>query len=143
MPTWRRSEMETQTAAIGLAHQLRTVPVFADLSDQDLLWLAARMELFQYDAGDVIITEGAPADRMMVLLAGETRGQREHAIGDGRTYSVRAPSVTGMLPYSRLTHVPLTLRAMMPATIAFLSATHFPEMLDRMPALRPKLVGVL
>jgi signal transduction histidine kinase len=79
----------------------------------------------------------------MVLLAGETRGQQEHSIGDGRTYSVRAPSVTGMLPYSRLTHIPITVRAMTPATIAFLPSSEFPEMLDRMPSLRSKLVGVL
>lgn len=78
-----------------------------------------------------------------VIFASETRGQREHSIGDGRTYSLRAPTVTGMLPYSRLTHIPITVRAMTPATIAFLSVSHFPEMLDRLPSLRSKLVGVL
>jgi len=135
--------METSTAAIGLSQQLKSVPAFSDLSEDDLSWLAARMEVGRYDAGDVIVVEGAPADRMMVLLEGETRGQREHAIGDGRTFTARAPHITGMLPYSRLTHIPLTVRAMMPATIAFLSASHFPAMLDRMPALQSKLVGVL
>jgi signal transduction histidine kinase len=131
--------MDAPTEVAGLAEQLRTVPIFSDLSEEDLGWFTARMKLFHYNPGDVVITEGAPADRMMVLLAGETRGQA----GDGRTYSARAPSVTGMLPYSRLTHIPLTVRAMMPTTIAFLSSSHFPEMLDRIPTLRPKLVGVL
>lgn len=135
--------METSTAAIGLAQWLKALPVFSELSEEDLAWLAARMEVGQYNAGDVIIEEGAPADRMMVLLEGETRGQREHAAGDGRTYSARAPQITGMLPYSRLTHVPLTVRAMTRTTIAFLSASHFPEMLQRLPALQPKLVAVL
>jgi signal transduction histidine kinase len=135
--------MAFPTVGTGLAQQLRTVPVFSDLSEEDLAWLASRMELVEYNTGDVIIEEGAPADRMMVLLAGETRGQREHSVGDGRTYSARAPSVTGMLPYSRLTHIPLTVRAMTPCTIVFVSASHFPEMLDRMPSLRSKLVGVL
>ena len=135
--------METSTATISLAQQLKMVPVFADVPDEELVWLAARMELVHYSAGEVIVQEGSPADRMFVLLEGETRGQREQAIGDGRTYSARAPQVTGMLPYSRLTHIPLTMRAMTHATIASLAASHFPEMLERLPALGPKLVGVL
>src|SRR6516165_3268695 len=141
--TWRRSDMETSTATISLAQQLKMVPVFADVPDEELAWLAARMELVHYNAGEVIVQEGSPADRMFVLLEGETRGQREQAIGDGRTYSARAPQVTGMLPYSRLTHIPLTVRAMTHATIASLATSHFPEMLERLPALGPKLVGVL
>jgi signal transduction histidine kinase len=48
-----------------------------------------------------------------------------------------------MLPYSRLTHIPLTVRAMTPTTIALLNASHFPEMLDQIPILRSRLVGVL
>ena len=135
--------METSTAAANLTQQLKDVPVFADLSGEDLLWLAARMDLVDYNAGDVIAEEGSAADRMMVLLKGETRGQRETTVGDGRTFSARAPQVTGLLPYSRLKHLPLTIRAMTQATVAFLPATHFPEMMDRMPALGKKLVGLL
>jgi signal transduction histidine kinase len=135
--------MATSIATAGLAQQLKTVPVFTDLSDADLAWLAERMELLQYNPGDVIIPEGSPADRMMILLEGETRGQREQSMGDGRTFSSRAPVVTGLLPFSRLTHVPLTVRAMTPATIAFLMASHFPEMLEHIPALQPKLVAVM
>jgi signal transduction histidine kinase len=135
--------METSIPTTSLAQQLKVVPVFSDLPEEDLAWLAARMDLAHYNAGDVIVAEGSPADRMVVILEGETRGQRGRAVGDGRTYSARAPHVTGMLPYSRLTHIPLTMRAMTPATIASLAVSHFPEMLERMPALGPKLVAVL
>ena len=135
--------MGTPAAVIDLARRLQTVPIFSELPDEDLSWLAARMEVVQYNAGDIIVAEGAAADRMLVLLEGETRSQREHAIGDGRSYSARAPHVTGMLPYSRLTHIPLTMRALTPTTIAFLPALHFPEMLERLPALQPKLVAAL
>jgi signal transduction histidine kinase len=80
---------------------------------------------------------------MWVLLEGEVRGQRERVVGDGRTYSARAPQVTGLLPYSRLKQVPLTTRAMAPTVIASLHASHFPEMLERLPGLGSRLVGVL
>jgi len=135
--------MEGSTAISSLAQQLKTVPVFADLSDEDLAWLAARMKLGHYNPGDVIAEEGSVADRMWVIIEGEARGQRERAVGDGRTYSARAPHVTGMLPYSRLKQVPLTTRAMTPAVIASLEASYFPEMLERLPSLGSKLVGVL
>jgi signal transduction histidine kinase len=135
--------METSTATSSLAQRLRAVPAFADLSEEDLTWLAARMQVVHYDAGDVVAVEGAPADRMWVLLEGETHGRREQAVGDGRTYSARAPHVTGMLPYSRLKIIPLTTRAMTRTTMATLAVSHFPEMLERLPALGPKLVGVL
>lgn len=135
--------MEGSTVTTSLAQQLKTVPVFADLSEEDLAWLAARMKLGHYSPGEIIAEEGSPADRMWIILEGETRGRRENAIGDGRTYSARAPHVTGMLPYSRLTHVPLTIRAMTPAVIASLAASYFPEVLERLPVLGPRLVGVL
>src|SRR5215475_13631918 len=133
MRTWRGFEMEASPATTSLARRLKAVPVLSDLSEEDLEWLAARMELCHYDPGDVIAAEGSPADRMWVILEGEARGQREHAIGDGRTYSFRAPHVTGMLPYSRLTHVPLTTRATTRATIATLAVSYFPAMLERLP----------
>jgi signal transduction histidine kinase len=135
--------MDASTATASLAQQLKTVPAFADLSDDDLSWLADRMEVNYYNAGDMIAAEGSPADRMWIMLQGETRGQREQAVGDGRTYTSRAPSVTGLLPYSRLTNVPLTVRAMTPATIATLPASYFPEMLQRLPALGRKLVSLM
>src|SRR6516162_2295963 len=60
-----------------------------------------------------------------------------------RGRSQREPQVSGLLPYSRLTHVPLPVRAVTQATIAALAASHFKEMLERLPVLGPKLVGVM
>jgi signal transduction histidine kinase len=79
----------------------------------------------------------------VVILEGELRIQREQGVGDGRSYSASAGQVTGMLPYSRLTHFPLAVRAMTQTTIATLHVSHFPEMLERLPALGPKLVGLM
>jgi signal transduction histidine kinase len=135
--------MDSSISAAILAQQLKAIPVFSDLGDEDLAWLAERMEVVHFNPGDVIATEGSPADRMWVVLEGEVRGRRERVAGDGRTYSARAPQVTGLLPYSRLTQVPLTTRAMAPTTIASLHASRFPEMLQYLPSLGPKLVGVM
>jgi signal transduction histidine kinase len=56
---------------------------------------------------------------------------------------MRGPAVTGMLPYSRMTRFPSTVRAVTPTRLATLPADRFPEMLARMPVLGPRLVAVL
>jgi signal transduction histidine kinase len=117
--------------------------VFAHLSTDDLAWLASHMEVARFDAGEVINQEGSPANRMVVILEGEIVGRRERDHADSRTYSAGAGRITGMLPYSRLTHFPLTTRATTPTTVALLDVSHFPEMLQRSPTLGQKLVGVM
>jgi signal transduction histidine kinase len=128
---------------LDLVQQLAAIPVFSDMSAEDLGWLASRMKLLEYAAGDVVVEEDSPAEWMYVILEGEVSGRREHGIGDSRTYSASAGQVTGLLPFSRLTTIPITIRAMTPTRAAFLHSSHFPEMLQRLPELGPKLVGVM
>jgi signal transduction histidine kinase len=132
-----------EPAPNSLAQRLKNIEVFADLPQVDLEWLASRMETAHYEPGDVVSQEGTPANRMVVVLNGELRIQREQDVGDGRTYSAHTGQVTGMLPYSRLTTFPLTTRAMSPADLAFLNVSHFPELIERLPALAGRLVGLM
>jgi signal transduction histidine kinase len=122
---------------------LREISVFADLAEEDLEWLTSRMTVRHLVPGDILVEEGTPADRLFVTLHGEFRGHTERAADDGRTYTIRTGMVSGMLPYSRLTHFPLTVRALVPGTVAELPVSHFPEMLRRIPVLGERLVGVM
>jgi CRP-like cAMP-binding protein len=131
----------TMITTTTLAEELRTVPVFADLPPDDLDWLASQMTRVDLAPGEILIREGSPADRMMILLEGEMR-MRVESGNEATTRLARRP-VTGMLPYSRMTHFPATIRAVTQARLATLPAERFPEMLARMPVLGPRLVGVL
>jgi signal transduction histidine kinase len=51
--------------------------------------------------------------------------------------------VTGMLPFSRMTHYTITARAVTPLRVARIAKTFFPEMLNKIPSLGPRLVGIL
>jgi signal transduction histidine kinase len=62
---------------------------------------------------------------------------------DSVTRIIRAPAVTGMLPYSRMTHFPATTRAVTKVRIASLPIDRFPDMLGRIPVLGPRLVALL
>jgi signal transduction histidine kinase len=126
-----------------LNEALRTVPVFADLPADDLDWLAAQMTPIDLAPGEIFIREGSPADRMLVLFDGEMRLRVESGGGDVTTRIFRGPIVGGMLPYSRMTHVPATFRAVTQARGATFPADRFPELLARLPVLGPRLVGLL
>jgi signal transduction histidine kinase len=139
----RMTQTEAGSAALPLAGELRHISVFADLSDQDLGWLASQMTLIEISPGEIFLREGSPADRLFVILEGELRGERRSDGSEQRVYVSRAGQVTGMLPFSRLTQFPVTVRAVGHARIASLPADRFPEMLQRIPLLAPRLVGLL
>ena len=126
-----------------LATALRGIPAFTGLPDPTFDWLAANMETVTIAEGEVYAVEGTPADRMLVVLEGELEGRREQGPGDGRVFITRTGEVSGLLPYSRLTHLPATVRATATSHLATLHADHFAEMVERFPALAGRLVGVM
>ena len=126
-----------------LIADMRRVPALSDLPHADLEWFLAQMEEQQIEPGNAFIHENDTADRMVVLLEGEIRGRRETGGPDGPVVSVQAPTITGLLPYSRLKIYPLTIRAVVPVRGLMFPAKQFPELIQRLPELTQRLVGML
>lgn len=126
-----------------LAIALRRLPIFEDLDQDQMAWFAGEAESMSFSPGDVVVREGEPADFLFVLLEGEIQGRSVSLGLDAPVYTARAGQVTGMLPFSRLTHFPLTSRAVLPSRGARLHKDNFPEMIRRIPQLLPRLMGVL
>ena len=122
---------------------LRKIPIFADLSEEQVDWFVSNCEEVRSASGDVVVHEGDPADVLIVLLEGELRGQRDSAGADSPVYIVHAGQVTGMLPFSRLTVFPVSFRAFGQVRIARLHKDRFPQMMERIPQLTPRLVNLL
>ena len=122
---------------------LRKIEIFADLSEEQLDWFASNSEDLHPSSGEILTREGDPADALFVILEGELRGRRESAGVGPPMFTAGAGQVTGMLPFSRLTVFPLVTRAFGPTRIARLHKARFPEMMQRIPQLTPRLVGVL
>jgi len=135
--------IENQIAVTSkLAEDLRSVEVFADLPPDDLEWLAAQMTVREYEPGEFFAEAGSPADRMAILLEGEMRLR----VGTGTettTRPFRAPLVTGMLPYSRMTVFKASVQAVTHVRIATYPAARFAEMLQRIPVLSERMVALL
>ena len=122
---------------------LRQIAVFSDLRDDQLHWFVSNAEQRKLSVGDTVLHEGDPANALFVLLEGELRGRRENGGGDAPGFLIRTGQVTGLLPFSRMTHFPLTVRATAPSWLLALSKDHFQEMLQRIPELLPRLIGVM
>lgn len=122
---------------------LRQIEIFSDLREDQLQWFASSAKQIFLSPGEVLLHEGDPADALFVLLEGEVRGRRENAGGNVPGFVAQAGEVTGLLPFSRMTRFPMTARATMASWILRLHKDHFQEMLQRIPELLPRLVGVL
>ena len=121
---------------------LRKISVFADLSAEDLGWLAEHMEEVSYRAGEVYGRAGDPVEYLFVLLEGELQVERQDAPGSPFII-VTAGHVTGLLPFSRLTNFRGIARASLPSRGLRLHKQHFPEMLHRIPLLGQRLVALM
>jgi signal transduction histidine kinase len=121
---------------------LRKIEVFADLPREQLVWLAEHLEERRFQPGEIIGREGEPLDHLTVILEGEFQIQRGSGV-DEIIIRGLAGQVSGLLPYSRLTHYGGTSRAVLPTRIATLHRNLFPEMLQRVPLLGQRLVSIM
>ncbi len=122
--------------------ELRRVPVFADLPDDQLDWFLGNSQELHVVAGDSHIRQGDPADWMFVILEGrfEWRGGLG---GDTVIYPAKAGDVTGILPFSRMKRFSVTFRALEAGRLLKFPASLFPELIKKMPELTARLVGFL
>jgi signal transduction histidine kinase len=133
--------LTTTTARVSI-DDLRKIEVFADLPMDQLAWLVDHFQEMRFQPGEVMGREGEPLDYLTVILEGEIRIQRGGG-PDGPIFRGFAGQVTGLLPYSRLTHYGGTSQAVLPTRIALLHRSLFPEMLERMPLLGQRLVSIM
>src|SRR5258708_12462171 len=134
----RLTEMCARSPAEVLVTKLRAIQVFADLQQDDLFWFVAQCTEHRAAVGDIIIREGTPADSMLIVLEGEMRARNEHGDSDGPVFTARGGEVTGMLPFSRLKLVSVTVRAVLPTPYLLFPAPNFPHLSPRMPDRTPR-----
>jgi signal transduction histidine kinase len=122
--------------------ELLRVPVFNDLPDDQLVWFISQAQEMNLKAGDVYARQGDPADAMFVILEGKLQGRGELA-GDTVSFSINAGDVTGVLPFSRMKQFTVSLRAETDSLALRFPASLFPELVQKMPELTKRLVGLM
>jgi signal transduction histidine kinase len=126
---------------------LRRVGVFSDLPEEQLRWFAENTTERRFAAGEIIFERGARAEWMAVYLEGEAYVVGDENRLDDFIYIIRAgdpiTEVSGMLPYSRMTEFTYAVRAVLPTRLLLFPTSLFPAMIERMPVLAQRLVGVM
>ena len=121
--------------------ELRTVAVFRDLPDDQLDWFLAQSTELRLAPGEAYVRAGDPADRMIVVLEGELTAR--FAGSSETVYTTEAGTVSGILPYSRMTVFPADGHAVKPSRVLTFPAALFDELLSHMPELGRRLVGTM
>jgi len=122
--------------------ELLRVPAFADLPDDQIAWFLSESEEMHLKAGDIYVRQGTPADSMFVILEGQYQWRGEFG-GETVVLSGKPGDVTGILPFSRMTHFVVNGRALSDGRILRFPASRFPELIQKMPELTKRLVGLM
>jgi signal transduction histidine kinase len=122
--------------------ELLRVPAFADLPDDQLEWFIGQSEELHFNAGETYSREGQPADTMFVVLSGQLELRGDFA-GETVIIPLNAGDVTGALPFSRMKQFTVSGRAVTEARLLRFPAAKFPELVQKMPELTKRLVGLM
>ena len=121
---------------------LKTNSVFQDLPDEDLTWLATRMEDLHFPVGEIVNRKGDPVEYLTIILEGEIQVETPEEPGTPR-FIGRKGQVTGALPFSRLKNFTGNVRVAQPLRLLRLHSRHFSEILQHIPVLGQRLVAVM
>src|SRR5213594_562668 len=122
--------------------ELLSVPAFADLPEDQIDWFRGHAEELHLKPGDTYFRQGDPADAMFVILEGQLQARGELG-GETVVLSPKPGDVTGVLPFSRMKQFPLDARATTDAKILRFPSSLFPELVQKMPELTKRLVGLM
>jgi len=125
-----------------ISEPLRRVPVFQGLPDDQIAWFVAQAQELHLKPGETYARQGDPADAMFVMLEGEFQARGELA-GETIVLALKAGDVTGLLPFSRMRQFALNGRATTDARLLRFSSSLFPELVQKMPELATRLVGLM
>ena len=122
--------------------ELLQVPVFADLPDDQLDWFLSQAQELLIKAGETFVHQGDPADSMFVFLEGQLQSRGEFG-GETVFFNSKAGDIGGVLPFSRMKFYTVSGRAITDSRLLRFPITHFPELIQKMPVLTQRLVGLM
>jgi len=127
---------------MATSSELLRVPAFADLPDDQITWFLGQSQEVKLKAGEIYARQGDPPEAMFVLLEGEFEWRGDFN-GEIVVFPGKIGDVTGPLPFSRMKQYTVTGRALKEARVLRFPTTLFPELIQKMPELVTRLVGVM
>src|SRR5215470_2160164 len=124
------------------SQDLSRFPAFVDLPDDQLAWFLSQSQEVDLRAGEVYARQGDPPESMFVLLEGEFEWRGDFG-GETIVIAGKISDVTGALPFSRMKQFMVTGRSVSGGRILKFPASLFPDLIQKMPELAKRLVGVM
>jgi signal transduction histidine kinase len=124
------------------SQDLSRFSAFVDLPDDQLAWFLSQSHEVNLKAGEVYARQGDPPEFMFVLLEGEFEWRGEFG-GETVVIAGKIGDVTGALPFSRMKQFTVTGRSVGGGRILRFPSSLFPELIQKMPELAKRLVGVM
>jgi signal transduction histidine kinase len=127
---------------MATAEELLRFPTFADLPGDQIVWFLSQTQEVNLKAGEVYARQGDPPEAMFVLLEGQFEWRGDFG-GEVVVIAGKVGDVTGALPFSRMKQFMVTGRTLTDARILRFPASLFPDLIQKMPELAKRLVGVM
>ena len=122
--------------------ELKRIPMFADLPEEQLEWFLSQTHELFVKAGDIYSRQGDSADFMFVVLEGQIQARGEIG-GETIIFAINQGDITGVLPFSRMKQFTINMRAMTDSRILQYPVAKFQDLVQRMPELTQRLVGMM
>lgn len=98
-------------------HRSLVYSVFRELPQQDVATVEAQLTTVEYGAGDVIVRQGAPADKFFIIVDGEVEVIREDDGTERKLATLKRGQFFGEMAILRDTPRMATVRALGPTTL--------------------------
>ena len=123
---------------------LKQVPIFSDLSDQELTFLAARVGQRKFGEGELIFSEGEPCSGMFVVESGNVRIFKSSAGGREQVLSIDGPGGSvAELPVFDGGNYPASAQAITATALLFVSKQDFHTLCLQHPEVALKVLRVV
>jgi len=122
---------------------IRTIPTFADLQEHELKWLADNTREQVMEPGDDFWKEDDVIEDMWIVFSGAVQFYLRQG-GELRLFDTwRAGRILGVLPFSRMTHIPGRFEVIETAKVGFIHKSLFRDMIYEIPVLGQRLVAMM
>jgi signal transduction histidine kinase len=122
--------------------ELRQIAAFSDLPDDQIEWFLSHAQEVFLRRGETFVRQDDPPDWMFIFFEGLFQWTGEFG-GETVSLPAQAGEVSGVFPFSRMKRFTVSGRAMTDGRLARFPAARFSELVQRMPELTTRLVGLM
>ena len=128
----------------SLTTTLRRLPLFNDLSEDELNLIGERVTVHRYDSGAVVFSEGDECRELLIVKEGEVKILKTAASGRQQLIGIeRAGNSLAEIPVFDGGSYSATARTAGPTVLLRLEAGHFRRICVQHPEVALKVIGVL